>query len=57
MKQTTALLYILTGVAVTWSYVVIAGAMLGMTTPIFSLRNTLVDGLCGMGPAMPFLSD
>ncbi len=52
MKQTTALLYILTGVAVTWSYVVIAGAMLGMTTPIFSLRNTLVDGLCGMGPAM-----
>jgi hypothetical protein len=52
IKQTAALLYILTGIVVTWSYLVITGAMLGMALPIFSLESTLIRGLCGIGPSM-----
>ena len=56
MKQATALLYIVTGLAVICSFVVITGAMLGMTTPIFSLENTLISALVSIGPSMLVLA-
>jgi hypothetical protein len=55
MKRATGLLYIVTGIAVLSAYVVFGGAMLGFTTPIFSLQNTLVSALCSIGPSMLIL--
>ncbi len=39
LRLLTALLYMATSLAVTVSYLVFTGAMLGMTTPILTLRT------------------
>lgn len=55
MKQATGLLYIATGIVILSADVVFGGAMLGFTTPIFSLQSTLVSALCSIGPSMLIL--
>ncbi len=56
MKQATALFYVVTGIVVMSSYVVTIGAMLGMTTPIFSFESTLISALVSIGPSMLVLA-
>jgi len=55
MRQATGLLYIATGIIILSAYVVLDGALLGMTDPIFSLQNTLISALCSIGPSMLIL--
>lgn len=45
-----------TSLVVTVSYLVFTGAMLGMTTPILTLRNTLTSSVYSVGPSMLLLS-
>jgi len=56
MKLLTGVLYILTGLVVTFCELIITGAMLGFTTPILSLRNTLTSGLYSLGPSTLILA-
>lgn len=55
MKHATALLYIVTGLAVICSDVAITGTMLGMASPIFSAERTLIGALFFIGPSMLIL--
>lgn len=49
-------LYIATGLLVEFTYTVIAGAMLGMTKPIFTISSLVVAPLFSIGPSLLLLA-
>ena len=56
MRQLTALLYIVTGLACDCVFAVMVGTMLGMTTPVYTLTGLLRAPALGLGPAMLVLA-
>jgi hypothetical protein len=56
LRLLTALLYMATSLVITVSYLLFTGTMLGMTTPILTLRNTLTSSVYTLGPSMLLLS-
>ena len=56
MRQLTALLYIVSGLACDCVFAVMVGTMLGMTTPVYTLTGLLRAPALGLGPAMLVLA-
>jgi hypothetical protein len=56
MHRTVGLLYIATGLLCDFADMLIAGAMLGMTTPIYSVSSLIIPPLLGTGQALLVLT-
>ena len=56
MRQLTALLYIVTGLACDCVFAVMVGTMLGMATPVYTTSGLLRSPALGLGPAMLILA-
>lgn len=56
MKRTIGLLYIVTGLLCDFVFLLITGAMLGMTTPIYSVSSLFIPALFATGPALLVLT-
>ena len=56
MRQLTALLYVVTGLACDCVFAVMVGTMLGMTTPVYTVTGFLRAPALGLGPAMLVLA-
>jgi hypothetical protein len=56
MRHLIGLLYVATGLICDFVFVLFAGAMLGITTPIYSASSLLIPPLFGIGPSLLVLT-
>jgi hypothetical protein len=56
MRHMTGFVYVISGLLVIFVGILLTGAMLGMTTAIFSVTNLLIAPLFAIGPSLLILS-